>query len=79
MAENSRFTEVLVRFFKMIFCPTSWFILKQLDNLPSLSMNDSASLTICSWTTRASCLIVKYIHKTIMTISTKEERQESNR
>ena len=56
MAENSHFAEVSVRFFKILFCPTSWFILKQLDNLPSLSMSDSqlgcASLTICSQTTR---------------------------
>ena len=35
MAEDSCFAEVLVRFFKIIFCPTGWFILKQLDNSPS--------------------------------------------
>ena len=62
-AENSLFTEVSVRLFKTIFCPTSWFMLKQLDNFPSLPMSDSpvhcASLSICSQTTRAQCLIVK--------------------
>ena len=41
MEENSRLAEVLVCFFKIIFCPTSWFILKQLDNSPSLFMSDS--------------------------------------
>ena len=40
MTENLRFSEVSVRFFKIIFCPTSWFKLKQLDNLPSLSMSN---------------------------------------
>ena len=60
IAENARFAEISVRFFKIVFYPTSWFILKQLDNLPSLSISDSelgcATLTICSWTTRARCL-----------------------
>ena len=50
MAKNSNFPVVSIRFFKIIFCPTSWLILKQLDNSPSLSMSDSelgcASLTI---------------------------------
>ena len=38
--DNPRFVEVSVHFFKMIFCPTGWFILKQLDNLPSLFTSD---------------------------------------
>ena len=42
---------VSVHFFKIIFCPTSSLILKQLDNSPSLSMSDSqlvcALLTVC--------------------------------
>ena len=41
---------------------TSKFILKQLDYSPSFSTSDSqlgcATLTICSWKTRASSLIV---------------------
>ena len=60
IAKDSHFTDVSIHFFKMIFCPASWFILKKLDNSPSLSMSDSqtrlisgcASLTICAWTTR---------------------------
>ena len=61
MTEDSRFPEVSDRFFKIIFCPTSWFILKQLDNLPSLSisysqLNGSVSLTICSQTICSSLL-----------------------
>ena len=43
---------------------TSKFILKQLDYLPSFSTSDSqlgcASLTICSYKTRARSLIVNY-------------------
>ena len=31
--KNVGFAEVSVRFFKIIFCPTCWFILKQLDHL----------------------------------------------
>ena len=42
MAENSYFAEVLLCFFKIIFCPTSLFILKQLDNEPSLSVSESS-------------------------------------
>ena len=38
MVENLRFTDVSVRFFEIIFCPTGWFILKQLDNSLSLSI-----------------------------------------
>ena len=60
---NPSFAKVLVHFFQIIFCPSSWFTLKQLDNLPSSSMNDSqlgcASLTINSQTTRTRYLIVK--------------------
>ena len=39
-AKGINFQSVSVGFFEIIFCPTSWFILKQLDNLPSLSMSD---------------------------------------
>ena len=41
MAGNSRYVAVVsVCLFKIIFCLTSWFLLKQLDNLPSLRKND---------------------------------------
>ena len=33
--------QFLYIFFQITFCLTIWFILKQLDNLPSFSMNDS--------------------------------------
>ena len=35
--------------FKIIFCPTSWYILKQLDNSSSLSTSD-CQLGCASWT-----------------------------
>ena len=43
MAENSHFVNVSVRFFKIILFVllVGLYILKQLDNSPSLSMNDS--------------------------------------
>ena len=63
--------------FKIMFCPTSWFILKQSDNLPSLSMNDNqlgrATLTICSQTTRTRRLIANYIMVNIYIMDTCSE------
>ena len=66
MAENSLYAEVSVWLFKIIFsCPTSWFILKQLDNLPSLSKGDSFSVSP-RWlhlpmdNSGSLCTIVKY-------------------
>ena len=66
MAGNSNFGEVFFYFIKIIFCPTTWFILKQLDHSPSLSVSDSqldyASLTVCSIPDNSVSLsiIVKY-------------------
>ena len=52
ITDNSRFAEVSVCLFKIISCLISWFMPKQLDNLPLLSISDSqlgcASLAICS-------------------------------
>ena len=46
MTENSCFAKVSGRFFKIIFYLTSWFMLKQLDNLPLLSMSNSLGLSM---------------------------------
>lgn len=40
MAENLCFVDVSFSFLKIVFCPTNWFILKQLNNA-SLPVSDS--------------------------------------
>ena len=42
--KNSRFTKVSICLFEIIFCPTSWLMLKRLDNPQPSALADNQNL-----------------------------------